>query len=503
MQIRLTTSKLAQLKTPLLVIPLTRLSLKDPLFNALDKTLGGRLFKLARGEGFKAKPGQVLSASGAGRLAADRIILIGLGTNLGGKPAYRLRTAAAQAGRFARSRSLKRFAIALPLLDGIDDVDRVRWLAEGAQLGVYGYSMKTGKSAPKPPPGICQLVQSSDGSRNKATLPKTWRAALVTAEANTRGVALARDLVNAPPNELGPIALAESAKALATRHGLKAKVLGRKEIERQGMGLLMAVSQGSQSEPRFVHLHYKPPKDVQSKGCIALVGKGITFDSGGLSLKPPASQVDMKSDMGGAATVLGILEAAASRKLPWDLHGVIPICENMPSGSATRPGDVVGSLSGKTVEINNTDAEGRLILADGLSFAQELQPDLTIDFATLTGAIMVALGPYTAGLFSDHEEWAERLLSAGKRAGEDLWQMPMTGALKEQLNSDLADLRNTGTRWGGAITAALFLKEFAGSKPWIHLDIAGPAFLDKVHGFHPKGGTGFGVLSVLELLEQD
>jgi leucyl aminopeptidase len=233
-----------------------------------------------------------------------------------------------------------------------------------------------------------------------------------------------------------------------------------------------------------------------------MVGKGITFDSGGLSLKPPASQPDMKSDMAGAATVLGTLQAAYACQVPWNVHGVIPTCENMPDGQACRPGDVFGSLDGKTVEIKNTDAEGRLILADGLAFARSLQPDIIVDFATLTGACAVALGNYTAGVFANDETWADRFLSAAQEAGEDMWRLPLNKRLRSELDSNVADLANLGSRWGGAITAALFLQEFVGDFPWIHVDIAGPAFQEKVSGFHPKGGTGYGVLTMLELLKQ-
>ncbi len=498
MQIRINATSAVASKAPLLAVPVTDLSARDPLIKALDRTLKGRLRKMARAEGFTAKAGSVLSLTGAGSLGANRLMLLGLGKDVAEKPAYRLRTAAAQAGRWARGRGLKRIGLVVPAVAGIEPDVVMGWLAEGVLLGSYAFSLKTGDRAPKPEPDACTLILPTDGLRQRPKVTSGMRAAAEAATANAGGVSLARDLVNAPANDLSPVALAEQAKELAGRRGLKAKVLGLKEIERRGMRLLAAVGRGSLNEPRFVHLHYRPAG--QRRASLALVGKGITFDSGGLSLKPPAAQPDMKCDMAGAAVVLGTLEAAAARNLPVELHGVIPTCENMPGGKAYRPGDVLGSLDGKTVEINNTDAEGRLILADALAYARTLNTDAIFDFATLTGACVVALGPVTAGLFASHDRWAEDVLAASERAGEHLWRLPLTKPLKQQLKSPVADLKNTGSRWGGAITAALFLQEFAGDGPWVHMDIAGPAFLDKIHGFHPKGGTGFGVLSMLELI---
>jgi leucyl aminopeptidase len=500
MKLRLNATRIAQYRTPLLAVPVAELDFRRPWLRALDRASAGRLKRTVRAERFEAKAGSALSLTGCGELAAGRLLLLGMGNEVDAGPAYRLRTAAYRAGSWARERGLRRLAVAVVAPDGVELQQALRWTSEGVRLGAHRYSRKTGDRAPRPAPQSCSLLLPSDGLRRKPSIDRTLRDELAAAAAHCDGVELARELVDTPANELSPIQLAERAKELATRHGIGARVLGRREIERRGMQLLAAVGAGSRNEPRFIHLHYRPAGD--RRGCLALVGKGVTFDSGGLSLKPPASQPDMKCDMAGAAAVLGVMEAAAARNLPWELHGVVPACENMPGGGAYRPGDVFGSLAGKTVEINNTDAEGRLILADALAFSRGLNPELTIDFATLTGACAVALGPYTAGLFCNDETWAGRIAAAARRAGEKVWRLPLERALLGQLKSPVADLRNTGARWGGAITAALFLQEFSGEGPWAHLDVAGPAFLDKAHGFYPKGGTGYGVLTLLELLAE-
>jgi len=263
------------------------------------------------------------------------------------------------------------------------------------------------------------------------------------------------------------------------------------------MGLFLAVARGSDEEPRFIHLHYAP---AGAKHKVALVGKGVTFDAGGLSLKTNEGMQDMKCDMAGAAAVLSATLAAAELGLPIEVHAVAACTENMPSGRAYRIGDVITSLSGKTVEINNTDAEGRLTLADAITYVLKQKPEIVIDLATLTGACVVALGPHTAGLMGNDDGLCDRFLSAASQAGEDIWRLPLPPRLKEQLRSEVADMRNTGERWGGALTAGHFLQSFVEEKPWIHLDIAGPAFASKEHGHLPKGGTGFGVATLLTFL---
>jgi leucyl aminopeptidase len=311
-------------------------------------------------------------------------------------------------------------------------------------------------------------------------------------------VNFARDLVNAPPNDMNPPALASAAKAEAQKHRVHCAVWDKKKIAAERMELFLAVNRGSGFEPRLVHLAHKPKG---AKKRVVFVGKGLTFDSGGLCIKPAGSMVDMKCDMAGAATTIGIVLAAARLGLPVEVHGVVGSTENMTGADAYRPGDVFTSREGKTVEIINTDAEGRLVLADVLSWATTLEPDFLVDHATLTGACMVALGPYTAGFFAGDEELARRYLSAAEQDGELFWRLPLQKELRSSLDSEVADVKHTGSRLGGAITAALFLQEFVGECRWAHVDIAGPAFVDHPFGRSPKGGTGFGISTGVRFLE--
>ena len=275
-------------------------------------------------------------------------------------------------------------------------------------------------------------------------------------------------------------------------------VLEKDEIFAREMGGVIAVSQGATQDPRFIHIHYQPP---EATGSLALIGKGLTFDSGGLSLKPPKSQEFMHIDMGGAAAVLGAMHALVRLQPQVELHAIVGACENMPDGNSYRPSDILTMYSKKTVEVLNTDAEGRLVLADALHYAVGLKPDAMINLATLTGACMVGLGGNYCGVFSDDESWAEQLLTAGKQAGENLWRLPLDEGLADTLKSKRADIRNIGGPWGGAITAALFLKSFKGDRRWAHMDIAGPTLSSKSKGSIPEGGTGFGVLTLVELAE--
>lgn len=451
----------------------------------LDRALGGALLENAKHAEFSGKPDQVLDLPSMGRLKARRVLLLGIGPKRSHEPA-RLRAAAATAARAAQGAKAKSLALALPA-EGVD----LRVIAEGVGLGAYRFTKyMTGERVPKADLKEVKLFVPKQAQSDKAAID----LGLKVAEA----ICLTRDAVNEPPNELNPEALARIARGLAKKHGLGIKVLDKKGIAAAGMKLHYAVAQGSANEPRFIHLSYVPKKPKKK---LVFVGKGLTFDSGGLCIKPAPGMGEMKSDMSGAGVVLGLMAAVAALKPHVEVHGIVGAAENMPDGEAYRPGDIFGSLDGKTVEIVNTDAEGRLVLADALTYASRLGPDLLVDAATLTGACMVALGKTCSGFYAVEDKHARDLEAAAKEAGEQFWRMPLIEDMREQLKSDVADLKHTADRWGGSISAALFLREFVGKVPWIHCDIAGPVLGDAAKGAYPKGATGHAVLTFLKMVE--
>jgi len=328
--------------------------------------------------------------------------------------------------------------------------------------------------------------------------PKTVRDIQEEADAVSDGIFTARDLGNGPSNLITPTALAARAVEVAKETGVKCTVYGKKEIEKMKMGGLLAVNRGSVEEPKFIVMEYSPKR---AKKHVALVGKGITFDSGGISIKPAEKMEEMKFDMCGAAAVIGVIEAAAKLELTVKITGVIPTTDNLPGGSAYKPGEIITMMSGKTVEIVNTDAEGRMILGDALHYASGLKPDHLIDYATLTGAIVVSLGSEASGLFTPDDELAQKLIESGERVGERLWRMPVWDEYKELIRSEWADMKNSGGRYGGSISAALFLKEFVDCPSWAHLDIAGTAYTDRDTGRDPRGATGMGVRLTIDFLQ--
>ncbi len=318
------------------------------------------------------------------------------------------------------------------------------------------------------------------------------------------GVEFARQLVSAPPNFLTPSQLAKEAKKLANDYNLKLKILDKKECENRGMGAYLAVAKGSDLEPYFIHLSYTPG-NAKIKNKVVLIGKGLTFDSGGYNLKVGASQIEkMKYDMGGSASVLGAARTISEIKPKnTEVHFIVAACENMINGSALHPGDVIKASNGKTIEVNNTDAEGRLTLADALVYACKLQPNAIVDLATLTGACVIALGDEMAGLWTDNDRLSEQITIAADKAGEGIWRMPMKDSYKSGLKSSIADLQNTGPRPGGSITAALFLKEFVQTNiPWAHIDIAGTCWTEKDRDITPKGATGYGVRTLVNWIKE-
>ncbi len=456
----------------------------------VDAALGGGLASILEKEEFTAKRDQTVSLPTFGRIGAGRVYLVGLGPRNGFGDAD-ARAFAARAARTANSEKGEVLALVLP--EGLEE--RMRYVGEGLTLGAYRFTKYlTGDRKPK---NELREVVVAIAGKVSAQAKKD----LELGQEIAAGVNLSRDLSNEPPNVLTPEALATAAQAMAKASGIKIQVFDFKEIKRRGMQLLQAVGQGSANEPRFVHMSYVPSGKAKKK--YVFVGKGITFDSGGISIKPAAGMGEMKHDMSGAGNMVGLMASVAALKPKVEVHAILAAAENMPDGNAYRPGDVWGSLDGKSVEIINTDAEGRLILADALAYAKELEPDLLVDNATLTGAMVVALGNTYTGYFASNDESARLFGDAVKESGELMWRMPLIEELKDQLKSDVADLKHTGDRFGGSITAALFLREFIGeTKNWVHADIAGPATADRASGWNAKGATGHGVLTFLSLVER-
>lgn len=490
--ISLSAADASEKQSDALVIPVPEGEFSEnPRLEEIDAPLEGQLFSLTQQAKFHAAPDQVLNVPTLGQLPVNRLILVGMGTPDGDdEPA--LRRAVAAGVRESLAHEPKSIAIVLP--DGVGG-KTLRAVGEGVVLGAYRFTKyRTGERAP-----VDRLAKVTVHKRGRISGEE--KAALALGEAVGQAVCVARDAVNEPPNELTPAVLAERAKEIARRGKLKVRVLDKKGIKDAKMLLHYAVGQGSANEPRFIHLTYSPASGKRSRKRMVFVGKGLTFDSGGLCIKPASGMWEMKSDMGGAAAVLALMAAVAEVKPDVEVHGIIGAAENMPDGLAYRPGDVFGSLDGKTVEIINTDAEGRLVLADALTYAAKLKPDVLVDAATLTGACVVALGKSCSGYYTADDTLGEALSAAALAAGERMWRMPLLAELGEQLKSDVADLKHVGDRWGGSITAALFLKEFTNGVPWIHCDIAGPALADQARGMYPKGGTGHPVLTFLRLVE--
>ncbi len=458
---------------------------ESSLCQQIDAALGGVLFQAAKEQDFSGKAKQQLVLHTMGQLSAKRVALIGLGARAELQPAGVL-AYAGSARRLGDKTSARSVALCVP--EGVSDA--VPLMSRAVMLAGYAYHVyKSDKGRERT---VERVVLMGAEAKTHASAMLDQQQALV------HGVHVARDLVNESPSVLYPQSFAEKVQTWAQEAGLGCQVFDQNALQNMGMRLLLAVGAGSAHAPYLVHLTCEGTD--RNAAPVALVGKGITFDSGGLCLKPPAGMMDMKVDMSGAAAVVGAMLALAKVKPKRTVHAVLALAENMPSGTSYRLGDVITSAAGKTVEINNTDAEGRLVLADALHYVLGLKPEKIIDLATLTGACMVALGPSTTGLFSNNDAFAKQVLESSHRVGEDMWRMPLNAALKEQLKSEVADMRNTGDRNGGAITAALFLKEFVGDTPWVHLDIAGPATSSENAGIYTKGGTGVGVATLTEWL---
>jgi len=459
---------------------------------AVDQALGRVITQLiAEGE-IKGKLNEITLIHSLGKIKPARVVVAGLGKEKD-LDLRRIRGVTAEACRFLRKAGVERVGTIAhgAGTGGIDSEKAAQAVTEGTILGLYTFRKHQTK---KPEPGEIKelLIVEKDESK----LPQMERGCAkgkILAEATN----LARDMTNEPANYMTPASMAEVARKVAQDYGLECRVMEREEIEKLGMGALLGVAQGSRQPPRLIILSYKGSK--RSKSTLGFVGKGITFDSGGISIKPSEGMGEMKGDMAGGATVIATMCALAQLKPKINVTGVIPATENLPSGTALKPGDILRAMNGKSIEIVSTDAEGRLILADALGYARKLGLSPVIDVATLTGACRVALGEFCSGAFGNNQELIAKVIKAGEEAGECIWQMPMYEEYKELNKSDVADIKNVGGRWAGAITAAQFLAEFIEETPWVHLDIAGTSQSEKDKAFLVKGATGVGVRTLANL----
>jgi len=472
-------------KTELLAVPVFAGRVLGPGADAVGRAVGG-LVEFMEETGFEGKPGETLAVPTAGRLGAKAVVLIGMG----GRDEITIdglrRAAAAVAKKAAKVSS-----VATTLLDAapkaIDRAAAAQAIAEGATLGSYQFLKYKGDAKPTKLRRV--VIIGPGGSR--------VRAAVDRGVAVAGAVSWARDLVNEPAEAKSPVAIVAAARRLLRDTGVRVTVLDDKQIAQERLGGIVGVGKGSQRPPRLLKLVYAPRGAQRT---LALVGKGVVFDSGGLSLKTAGGMETMKTDMSGAAAVIAAMSVLRDLGVRERVIGFTPLVENMPSGNAIRPGDVLKIRNGKTVEVLNTDAEGRLILADALSLAVEAKVDAIVDLATLTGACVVALGEKYAGLMGNHEGFNSQVRAAADRVDESVWPLPLPKEYRKLLDSEIADLRNISTgSYGGTLTAGLFLREFVGDTPWVHLDIAGPARAASEDGHIARGGTGFGVRTLVEL----
>jgi leucyl aminopeptidase len=460
----------------------------------VDKAMGGALHDLLPSKEFEGKAAELALIHTQGKLPAKRVLLVGLGK----KAAVSLDTIRQAMGHAAkRVRQVKAgsFTVAVPAVTprGSSSVEVAQAMAEGAILGSYQFTAYRSDGASGKDVGAMTLLAPQKSQVRLLT--EGIRRGTATAEATV----FVRDLCNHPSNVMTPTRIALEAKAIAKESGVTLKILEQKDMEDLGMGALLGVARGSHEPPKFIILEYRGARKKEDRP-VVLVGKTITFDTGGISLKPAENMEHMKADMTGGAEVLAAMRAAARLKLPLNLISILPATENMPGGRAMKPGDIVKTLSGKTVEVQNTDAEGRLILSDGLAYAARYKPAALIDIATLTGACVVALGQFAIGMFGTEPRLKDAVRKAGLRAGERVWEMPLWEEYFEQLKSDVADMRNIGGRGGGMITAALFLSRFAGDWPWVHLDIASTDWSERERAYIPKGPTGIGTRLLIQYL---
>lgn len=463
-------------------------------YKGLDMAVDGLISGLIKRGEFKGKADEILFLIPPAGLKVKRILLLGLGE----KEKFtidKLRQTSANAGKEMRNKGIKNFAMNIPSptpLPQGEGAKRVgQAIAEGLLLGLYQFEeYKTEKKNDKK---IDEVVLTVENKNAEKDIRNGVGTGMILAESAT----FTRDLVNRPSNDKTPIMLAVEARKMAKRFGLSCRVLDEKEIRKLKMGGLIGVSKGSKEPPCFIILEHN--KNKKGTDTIVIIGKAITFDSGGISIKPSENMEKMKYDMSGGAAVMGAMQAAAGLKIPLHIVGLIPATENLPSGTAQKPGDVVRMMDGKTVEIISTDAEGRMILGDALIYAKKYKPKAVIDLATLTGACVIALGNDAIGMMGTDDKLKERIKKAGELSYERVWELPLWDEYGELIKSDIADIKNVGGRPAGTITAGYFLSRFIEGFPWAHLDIAGTAWEEKGRPYKPKGAAGVGVRLLSEL----
>jgi leucyl aminopeptidase len=468
-------------------------TLLSPAAISVDKLLDGLIAECSTNGEFKGGLGELLTVHPQGRVAVKRVIVVGLGKQEE-VSTQSLRRASAISTRYAQNTGAHTVTLALQWNSAaLDSTRSIEAQVEGAILGQYTFRKYQRKEQDGKNSGIAQLSILAEGVEI-TTAEQALKRGRTLAEATN----FARDMVNEPPSVLTPSEMANRAQAMAKQFGLECEIFDKERITALQMGGLLAVSQGSAEPPKFIILRYRGAPQSDAKG-LALVGKGITFDSGGISIKSAAGMEEMKTDMGGAAAVLGAMQAIAALKPAINVTALVPTCENMPGGAAYRPGDILRIMNGKTIEIINTDAEGRLILADALSYAVQEGLSPIIDLATLTGGILIALGNVRTGLFCNDEGLADEIIAAGQAAGEKYWPMPLDDEYADFIKSDIADIKQTGGRYASSTTAAKILENFVGDTKWAHLDIAGTCYLDSKKPYQEKGATGVGVRTLAEL----
>ncbi len=495
MKIKLKKASLTEVSCDVLIVNLfEKVKIPGGGTGAVDKALDNLISSyVIKKEGFKGKLNEIYILPTHGKIPADKILLVGLGKSEEFEPG-KIREVSSKVIRKALSLNAKTVCTILHGAGtaGINPFECAQMIAEGSIIGNYDFDKyKTKKDGEKGKKEIQTLEIVELDQAKQADVKKGIERGSIIARATNR----ARSLVYEPACEVTPAKLAETALSI---EGLECKILEKEDVEKMGMQAYLAVSQGSSEPLKFIHMKYTPSGKIRKK--LAIIGKGITFDSGGLDLKPASAMRMMKGDMSGSAATIGIMSVLAELKPGAEIHGIIAACENMPGSKAYKPGDVLKAMNGKTIEVDNTDAEGRLTFADAIHYALEQDVDEIIDIATLTGACVVALGQLAAGIMGNNQKLINALIDSAEKGGERFWQLPLYEEYKDDIKSDIADMKNAGSRYAGASTAGIFLKEFVNGKKWAHIDIAGTAYIDREIKEMPKGATGAGVRAILNYI---